>query len=174
MPGSGGRIGAAPGDRTSLSYFSVVTSPVTWFLRSTVFCSGEMPTTSQRVRTSMANCSRNVCSVATRRLDSCAITPPTWYGSPQFAYDTYGPRSTIRISAVSSNRRSRAAQDAPPATPPTMMTFMLSHALSLSHSFLRLRVLAAAQTALNWMIVLTSSGLSLERLLGNPPAARSA
>ncbi len=50
MPGSGGRIGAAPGDSTSLSYFSVVTSPVTWFLSSTVFCCGEMPTTSQRVR----------------------------------------------------------------------------------------------------------------------------
>ena len=130
MPGSGGRIGAAPGDSTSLSYFSVVTSPVTWFLRSTVFCSGEMPTTSQRVRTSMANCSRNVCSVATRRLDSCAITPPTWYGNPQFAYETYGPRSTIRISALSSNLRRRAAHDAPPATPPTIITFILSYSLS--------------------------------------------
>ncbi len=48
-----------------------------------------------------------------------------WYGSPQFAYDTYGPRSTIRISAFSSSLRRRAAHDAPPATPPTMMTFMM-------------------------------------------------
>ena len=39
---------------------------------------GEMPTTSQRVRQSIANCTRNVCSVATRRLASFSITPPTW------------------------------------------------------------------------------------------------
>ncbi len=55
------------------------------------------------------------------------MTPPTWYGSPQFAYDTYGPRSTMRISACSSSLRNRAAQDAPPATPPTMMTFIGTH-----------------------------------------------
>ena len=36
------------------------------------------------------------------------------------------PRSTMRISADSSRRRSRAAQEAPPATPPMMMTFMVS------------------------------------------------
>jgi hypothetical protein len=32
----------------------------------------------------------------------------------------------MRISAFSSNLRSRAAHDAPPATPPTMMTFISS------------------------------------------------
>jgi len=41
IPGKGGRIGAAPGESTSLSYFSVVTSPVTWFLSSTVFFSAK-------------------------------------------------------------------------------------------------------------------------------------
>jgi len=46
-------------------------------------------------------------------------------GSPQFAYDTYGPRSTMMICAFSSNLRRRAAREAPPATPPTMMTFMI-------------------------------------------------
>ncbi len=35
-----------------------------------------------------------------------------------------GPRSTIRISACSSSLRNRAAHDAPPATPPTMITFI--------------------------------------------------
>ena len=78
MPGRGGRIGAAPGESTSLSYFSVVTSPVAWFLSSTVFFFAEIPTTSQRVRQSIANIARNICSVATRRLDSFSITPPTW------------------------------------------------------------------------------------------------
>ena len=71
-------------------------------------------------------CARKSCSLATRRLDSFGITPETWYGSPQFAYETYGPRSTMRISAFSSSLRRRAAHDAPPATPPTMMTFMLA------------------------------------------------
>jgi len=75
--GIGGRIGAAPGDSTSLSYFSVVTSPVSAFFRSTVLSLGEMRTASQCVRTSMANCVRKVCSVATSRLDSRGITPPT-------------------------------------------------------------------------------------------------
>ena len=36
--------------------------------------------------------------------------------------DTYGPRSNITISVFSSNRRRRAAQEAPPATPPTINT----------------------------------------------------
>ena len=103
-----------------------MTSPVATLRRSTVFFFGEMETASQPVRTSMPNMARNVCSVASSRLDSSGITPPTWYGSPQFAYETYGPRSTMRISAFSSSRRSRAAQEAPPATPPTMMTFMIS------------------------------------------------
>ena len=84
-----------------------------------------MAIASQFVRTSIANCARKTCSFATSRLDSFGITPETWYGSPQFAYETYGPRSTMRISAFSSSRRRRAAHDAPPATPPTMMTFMI-------------------------------------------------
>ena len=84
---------------------------------------------SQPVRQSTLKCRRNTCSLATSRSDSCSITLPTWYGRPQFAYDTYGPRSTMRISASSSSRRSRAAHDAPPATPPTMITF-----ISLPHS----------------------------------------
>jgi hypothetical protein len=83
-----------------------------------------MAVASHRVLASTLKTARNICSVATRRLDSSAMTPLTWYGSPQFAYETYGPRSTIRISAFSSNLRRRAAHDAPPATPPTMMTFM--------------------------------------------------
>ena len=125
MPGRGGRTDGAPGDSTSLSYDSVVTSPVLTFFRSTVFFFGEMETASQFVRASMRCITRNSCSFATRRLDSCGITPETWYGSPQFAYETYGPRSTMRISAFSSSLRRRAAHDAPPATPPTMRTFMI-------------------------------------------------
>ena len=78
MPGSGGRIGAAPGDSTSLSYFSVVTSPVAWFFNCTVLSFGEIPITSHRVRTSTLKKPLNICSVATRRLDSSGITPPTW------------------------------------------------------------------------------------------------
>ena len=81
-------MGAAPGESTSLSYFSVVTSPVAWFCSWTVFSAAEMPTTSHCVRQSTANIPRNICSVATSRLDSCSIEPPTWYGSPQFAYET--------------------------------------------------------------------------------------
>ena len=104
---------------------SVVTSPVATFFRSTVFFCRSMATASQFVRTSTPKIARNICSVATRSLPSSGITPPTWYGSPQFAYETYGPRSTMTISAFSSSRRSRAAQDAPPATPPTMTTFMV-------------------------------------------------
>src|SRR6266581_3704992 len=56
---------------------------------------------------------------------------PTWYGNPQFANETYGPRSTIRISACSSNLRRRAAHEAPPATPPTMITFIALPQLSV-------------------------------------------
>ena len=52
MPGSGGRIGAAPGESTSLSSDSVVTSPVARLRRSTVFAFGEMAIASQRVRAS--------------------------------------------------------------------------------------------------------------------------
>jgi hypothetical protein len=44
----------------------------------------------------------------------------TWYGSPQLANETCGPRSKIVISAASDSRRARAAALAPPATPPTM------------------------------------------------------
>ena len=53
MPGRGGRTEGAPGDSTSLSYDSVVTSPVVTFFRSTVFFFGSMATASQFVRTSM-------------------------------------------------------------------------------------------------------------------------
>src|ERR1039457_3877863 len=125
MPGSGGRTEGAPGESTSLSYDSVVTSPVLTLRRSTVLFFGEIEIASQLVLASIAKCARNSCSLATRRLDSFGITPETWYGSPQFAYDTYGPRSTMMISAFSSNLRSLAAHEAPPATPPTMMTFMI-------------------------------------------------
>ena len=124
MPGSGGFTERAPGESTSLSYFSVTTSPVFTFRSCTVFSFGAMETASQLVRASTRNCSRNRCSLATSRLDSFGMMPDTWYGRPQFAYETYGPRSTMTISAFSSRRRRRAAQDAPPATPPTMMTFM--------------------------------------------------
>ena len=60
----------------------------------------------------------NISGEATSSLRSSAMTSPTKYGSPQLANATYGPRSNTRISAVSSRRLSRAAQDAPPATPP--------------------------------------------------------
>ena len=38
---------------------------------------GEIDIASQLVRTSIANMTRNICSDATSRLDSCTITPPT-------------------------------------------------------------------------------------------------
>jgi hypothetical protein len=101
-----------------------VVSPVAWFLISTCLNFVEIAVTSHIVRTSTLNTARNICSVATSRLDSSGMTPDTWYGNPQLAYDTYGPRSSMTISACSSNRRNRAAHDAPPATPPTMTTFM--------------------------------------------------
>ena len=78
MPGSGGRIEDAPGDSTSLSYDSVVTTPVAVSRRSIVLSSAEIRTASQFVRQSTANCSRNSCALATSRLDSFSITPPTW------------------------------------------------------------------------------------------------
>lgn len=37
---------------------------------------------------------------------------PTWYGRPQLAKDTYGPRSNMVICAASLRRRRRAAQEA--------------------------------------------------------------
>ena len=46
-------------------------------------------------------------------------------GSPQLANDTSGPRSNRTISASSDRRRARAAAEAPPATPPTMSSFMI-------------------------------------------------
>ncbi len=88
MPGSGGWIEAAPGERTSLSQCSVVVWPVATFFRSTVFFFRSMATASQPVRTSTAKNPLKVFSFARRRLDSFSITPPTWYGRPQFAYET--------------------------------------------------------------------------------------
>jgi hypothetical protein len=46
---------------------------------------GEIEMASQLVRTLIANCARNIGSLATKRLDSFGMTPDTWYGSPQFA-----------------------------------------------------------------------------------------
>ena len=40
------------------------------------------------------------------------------------ANEASGPRSNRTISADSESRRARAAADAPPATPPTMTSFM--------------------------------------------------
>jgi hypothetical protein len=56
--------------------------------RSTVFFFGETATASQPVRTSTLKTARNIASVATSRLDSSGMTPETWYGSPQVAYET--------------------------------------------------------------------------------------
>ena len=53
------------------------------------------------------------------------------FGPIDVAYETYGPRSAMRIFACSSNLRRRAAHDAPPATPPTMMTFIFPFLLSI-------------------------------------------
>ena len=100
-----------------------MTLPVATSRNSIVLLFGEIFTASQPVLTSTAKNPRNSSALATSRLDSFSITPPTWYGSPQFAYETYGPRSTINISAFSSSLRRRAAHDAPPATPPTITTF---------------------------------------------------
>jgi hypothetical protein len=49
------------------------------------------------------------------------------------ANDTYGPRSSSTISQPSSSRRSRAAVDAPPATPPTINTRRLIAHLHAAH-----------------------------------------
>lgn len=76
MPGCGGRIVDALGDSTSLLWDSVVTSPVATSRSRTVFISGAMPITSQRVRTLITTWLRNVFSLATGRLDSFSITPP--------------------------------------------------------------------------------------------------
>jgi hypothetical protein len=47
-------------------------------LRSTVFFFVEIEIASQFVRASILCITRNSCSFATRRLDSCGITPETW------------------------------------------------------------------------------------------------
>jgi len=76
IPGKGGRI-APPRREHELVVFLVVTSPVTWFLSSTVFFLDEMPTP----RSASDNRSRTSCErlfVDTRRLDSFSITPETW------------------------------------------------------------------------------------------------
>ena len=78
IPGKGGRTDSAPGDSTSLSYDSLVTSPVSTSRSSMVLVSGRMRTASQLVRTSILNMKRKVSAVATSRLDSFSITPPTW------------------------------------------------------------------------------------------------
>ena len=58
--------------------------------------------------------------------ESCStISPPTKYGSPQLANETYGPRSKTMISHSSQCRLARAAALAPPATPPTMIIRLL-------------------------------------------------
>ena len=53
IPGSGGRTEAAPGESTSLSYDSIVTSPVATLRSSTVLRLGEMAIASQFVLVSM-------------------------------------------------------------------------------------------------------------------------
>ena len=75
MPGSGGRTETAPGDSTSLSYDSVVISPVATLRRSIVFFLAEIEIASQFVRASIRKLVRKNCSLATSRLDSFSITP---------------------------------------------------------------------------------------------------
>jgi hypothetical protein len=55
------------------------------------------------------------------------------FSTPQLAYETNAPRSTIRISVFSSSLRRRAAQDAPPARQPKMTTYQ--HLLPFFASF---------------------------------------
>ena len=55
-----------------------MTLPVLTSRRSTVFFFGSMATASQLVRTSTSKTARNICSVATSRLDSSGMTPETW------------------------------------------------------------------------------------------------
>ena len=52
--------------------------PVAASRNSTVFASGDTLMHSQPVLTSIANMWRNMLSLATSRLDSSVITPPTW------------------------------------------------------------------------------------------------
>ncbi len=55
-----------------------MTLPVLTSRRSTVFFFGSTATASQLVRTSTLKTARNICSVATSRLDSSGMTPETW------------------------------------------------------------------------------------------------
>ncbi len=81
-----------------------------------------MATASVRTKTWMSKRWRKRSPEATSSLRWSVITSPTKYGRPQLAKDTKGPRSKTMISALSSSLRSRAAHDAPPATPPTIST----------------------------------------------------
>ncbi len=65
-----------------------MTSQVFKSLSWTVFSLGETEMASVLVRTAIPKFPRKTASFATSRLASFGITPETWYGSPQFAYET--------------------------------------------------------------------------------------
>jgi hypothetical protein len=88
----------------------VVSSPLAPLRKCTDSPLREMLIASQFVRTSTLSQALNVCSFKDQQARFLGITPPEmWCGSLQFAYDTYGPRSTMMISASSSSLRRRAA-----------------------------------------------------------------
>ena len=131
-PGIGGRTGSAPGLSTSLSYRRAVIEPSTVERTATRWRAGSIPTTSAFTRTSSRKRSNRRPAVWRRRSSSSSMTPPTKYGRPQFAYETWPERSTTVIEARSSRRRNRVAADMPPATPPTMTTRIVPAASSRS------------------------------------------
>ena len=62
-----------------------MTAPLATSRSLTVLLAGRTSMHSQPVRTSTANMVRKVLASATSSADSCSITSPTWYGSPQLA-----------------------------------------------------------------------------------------
>ena len=120
MPGICGRIGAAPGERVRVSYFSVLSSPVATSLTVMVLAAVSTAVTSWPVRAMMRYWAQNCGGDMSTRLSASGIAPERCQGRQQLEKETCGPRSNMMISTLSSRRRSRAAVEAPPATPPTM------------------------------------------------------
>ena len=108
-----------------------------------------MPTTSVRVRTSMPNRFRRPSGVCTSSRSRSGIVPPMWYGMPQLANETYGPRSNRTISAVLRQPPRPAAADMPPATPPTIT---MRVCFSIQRYSVGLRPPAAGQAVPLWQV----------------------
>src|SRR3569833_1250268 len=124
MPSTSGRRASAPWARTSLSYGSEDSTPEQQSRKTTRYATRSTAFNSVLTRTCTLYQLLILSAGLTLCCDSLAITPPNAYGIPHEAGLTSDPFSMTVILAVSSKRRSRVAQDMPPATPPMMSMFL--------------------------------------------------